>query len=438
MNHLAKHGPLVSPNNEALRSLQDARPLYFLPKDPLTEEVLIPAFQAADAVNCMTGFFSSEVLASLAPGLATYINRSKNSFRLIVSPLLRPHDLAAMEEGLRSPETVAEEILRDLVITEDLLERHTLRCLAWLLSRGRMEIKIALMKDALFHPKVWLFHAGADVMAVHGSSNVTYAGIRKNIEQIAISKSWEDPNQGYITEKLNHRFGQLWQNDDESCVVVALPQAVRDKLLQTYRTDIPPTEAELNELYARASGFADEPQNRFEAGVVRPSFSIPSYLRYDDGPFEHQGKAVKAWCDAGHRGVLEMATGSGKTITAMICAHRLHEAHKPLLIVVAAPYIPLIQQWCEEIAPFGLCPVNLTLAAGARERAGELNRIKRRFRNGASDVEVVVVSHRTLAMQNSKLNWRNLIAPGCSWLTKHTIWVARALYPIRPIFLNIG
>jgi hypothetical protein len=40
MNHLAKHGPLVSPNNEALRSLQDARPLYFLPQDPLTEEVV--------------------------------------------------------------------------------------------------------------------------------------------------------------------------------------------------------------------------------------------------------------------------------------------------------------------------------------------------------------------------------------------------------------
>jgi superfamily II DNA or RNA helicase len=91
-----------------------------------------------------------------------------------------------------------------------------------------------------------------------------------------------------------------------------------------------------------------------------------------------------------------MATGSGKTITAMICAHRLYEKNKPLLIVVAAPYVPLIQQWCDEITPFGLRPVNLTVASGARGRAHELNRIKRRFRNGTSEVEAVVLSHRTL------------------------------------------
>lgn len=45
-----------------LRSLEDIRPLYFLPQDPLAEEVLIPGFQSAAKVDCMVGFFSSEVL----------------------------------------------------------------------------------------------------------------------------------------------------------------------------------------------------------------------------------------------------------------------------------------------------------------------------------------------------------------------------------------
>ena len=48
----------------------------------------------------MVGFFSSEVLASLAPGLATYVAGSENSFRLVVSPLLRAEDQAAIEKGL--------------------------------------------------------------------------------------------------------------------------------------------------------------------------------------------------------------------------------------------------------------------------------------------------------------------------------------------------
>jgi len=383
--------------DKTLHSLSDVRPLYILPDDPLAEEMLIPAFQNAASVDCMVGFFSSSVLASLAPGLATYINSSNSSFRLIISPLLSAEDQAAIEDGFKSVDAVVSAILDEMTITEDALQRHTLKCLSWLLREGRIEIRIALMKDALFHLKVWLFHEGDDVVATHGSGNATLAGIHKNIEQIVISKSWEDSNQRYITGKLESQFDQLWRKKNESCIIVDLPQAISDRLLKNYGTDTPPTEDELRALYVRAKGFAEGPPEPYEPpDVTHRSFVVPAGLKFEEGPFEHQGRAVKAWCEAEHRGVLEMATGSGKTITAMICAHKLYESQKPLLIVVSAPYVPLIQQWCDEITPFGLRPVNLTVVAGARGRANELNRIKRRFRNGASDVEVVVVSHRTL------------------------------------------
>ena len=116
-----------------LRSLDGVRPLYMLPTDLLAEEVLIPGFRAAGNVDCMVGFFSSGVLASLAPGLATYVSGSENSFRLVVSPLLRAEDQAAIEEGLKSAEDIADRILEELIVTEDLLQRHTLKCLTWLL-----------------------------------------------------------------------------------------------------------------------------------------------------------------------------------------------------------------------------------------------------------------------------------------------------------------
>lgn len=383
---------------DSLRTLKDIRPLYILPADPLSEDVLIPGFRTASKVDCMVGFFASSVLASLAPGLATFVNRSERSFRLIVSPLLTSEDQAAMEDGVKPPEQVAREVLDELIVTEDLIQRHTLKCLSHLLRAGRMEISIAVMKGALFHPKVWLFEASGDVLAAHGSSNVTYAGLKKNIEQIAISKSWVDPNQRYITDKLGYQFERLWDNKEDSCVVVALPHAIKERLLKTYSSEAPPTEADLEALYNRASGASqlDEPPTaEYVPGPAR-AFSIPAGLRYDDGPFSHQGKAVNAWCGAGFRGVLEMATGSGKTITSMVGAYRLHEQHKPLLIVVAAPYVPLIEQWCDEIEPFGLKPTNLTIVGSAQKRASELQRIKRRLRAGLSNAEAVVVSHDTL------------------------------------------
>jgi superfamily II DNA or RNA helicase len=343
----------------------------------------------------MVGFFSGAVLSALAPGLATYINDSQNSFRLIISPLVREEDQKAIEDGLSS-DAILRRALEDLVITEDLLQRHTLRCLSWLLHSGRMEIKVALMRDALFHPKVWLFHAGDDVMVAHGSSNVTYAGIRKNIEQIAVSKSWEDPNQRYITEKLSYQFERLWDNKDDTCVIVPMPQAIRDQLLQNYRSDAPPTEDQLNGLYRRATRVSEARAHGEPPRLPSASFAVPSELHFGESPFEHQAQAVTSWCAAGYRGVLEMATGSGKTTTAMMCAYKLQQEHKPLLIVVGAPYLPLVEQWCGEVESFGLRPTNLTTAGGATQRAVELQRLKRRLRSGLSDVEVVVVSHDTL------------------------------------------
>ena len=393
---IEKKASLHDTSGRSLRLLDAIQPLYILPRDPLAEEVLIPSFKVATSVDCMVGFFSSEVLASLAPGLATYIESSANSFRLIISPFLRKEDQIAIEEGINATSVVATKIIEELSVSEDVLRMHTLKCLTWLLLEQRIEIKIALLKDSLFHPKVWLFESHNDIVAAHGSSNVTLAGIRKNIEQIAISKSWQDPNQRYITDKLSYEFSRLWDDKHENCVVIDLPKAVHQHLLKTYSSTTCPTEDELRVLYAHAIQESNESETFAKLRGEQCQFSIPNWLEYETGPFEHQGKAVSAWCDAGFRGVLEMATGSGKTITSMIGAYRLFKNSKPILIVVAAPYIPLIEQWCDEIVPFGLRPVNLTTARGVAQRSRELQRLRRRMRTRSSDVEVVVVSHDTL------------------------------------------
>ena len=395
-NHenLSSHGS----NGASLPELSGIKPIYFLPADPMADEVLIPSFAVSDRVDNMAGFFSSGALASLAPGLASFINQSSGKLRLLIGPLIRPEDKAAIEEGSRSPTEIAAELLDELVFTEDLIEQHTLKCLSWLLQMGRIEMRVALMKDAMFHPKVWLFHGAKEVLAVHGSSNATVAGIRRNFEQIAVSKSWTNSDQRYITEQFQSQFDSLWSNNDDDCIVVAIPDAVREGLLSTYRSKSPPTETELRSLYDRAKEIDYSREESFAVPDIKQErFEVPEEIQFEDGPFAHQGRAVSAWCSAGYSGVLEMATGSGKTITAMICARKLFEEYKPLLIVVSAPYIPLIQQWCDEIEPFGIRPVNLVSANGPSGRARELATLGRRLRHGTAKVAALVVSHRTLA-----------------------------------------
>ena len=380
----------------SLRSLSDFRPLYLLPDEPFIKDVLVPCFAASSSVDTMVGFFSGHMLRSIAPGLATFVNDTNGSFRLVISPYLRPEDRAALEEA-KTVDTIVHDYFQNVLVTEDEIERHTLRCLTWLIKTGRIQIRVALMKDAILHLKVWLFtDSEGNVLSAHGSSNATHSGLQKNIEQVAVSTSWGSPDQHYTTDKLLNEFARLWANDNTSCIVVGLPEAIKEKLLHTFDATKPPTENDLKHLYKRA---AEQSRNTIQRDSTPvEQFVIPDYLNYETGPFAHQGEAVNAWCKGGYRGILEMATGSGKTITAMICAHRLNEQQKPLLVVVSAPYIPLIEQWCDEIQEFGIMPVNLSRSMGKTGRAKDLGRVRRRLQSGQSDVAVIVVSHSTLSM----------------------------------------
>ena len=168
--------------------------------------------------------------------------------------------------------------------------------------------------------------------------------------------------------------------------------------MRDYPVDRPPTEQDYRDLVDQKGGFDQEESWGLNTAAEDEynNFAIPPYLTYRDGEYAHQGKAVDAWCANGFRGILEMATGSGKTIAAMVAAKHLHEQHQPLLIVIAAPYLPLIDQWCEEVQAFGITPVNLANASGASARRKLIAKSRRRLRHRRSDVEVLVATHDTL------------------------------------------
>lgn len=385
-------------NNEkkSLTALNNIKPLYFLPHDNLAKEVLIPALKCANSVNCMMGFFSSKSLIQIAPGLATFINSSNNKLNLIISPYLKPEDREAMEKGLIDTDDIISDFFEGLLITEDLIVKHTLRCLSYLIRTRRIEIKIALMKNSLFHPKIWIISEGDNSIVVHGSMNMTESGMIRNYEHVSVAVSWEDEKQRNTIEMFKEQFNKLWNKKEEDFVVLDLPDAVSNKIVKVYTSEREPTEEEFLKLYEKARRSMNEEVENYNLEFRKPDFQIPNWLGYESGPFKHQGLAVSVWCDAGYRGILAMATGSGKTITSMIAANKLYKNTKPLLIVIAAPYIPLIEQWCDEIKEFGLKPTDLTKVSGQRARNKELNKINRHFRFGNSEVEAIVVSHDTL------------------------------------------
>ena len=393
--HLPAMSYAQRPDLEA--ALTDAHPLYVLPKDPVITQVLVPALKATDSLDVMMGYFSSTSFAEVAPGLATFLRNTQAPLRIVISPFLTVDDFEALTQDEDRLVSLAQQILIDDVPDEDVLARHTLECLAWLITRERLIPKVAVMREALFHPKVWLFEDGANRAALHGSTNLTKTGLSRNREQLTLSRDWKGEEAIFHIERLRREFDDLWSGGDEDCYVLPLPEAVTRKVIERYKTDDMPDEDVLGTLWRKAQGVAvpvtlgDTPRT--------PALTIPPHLVYETGDFAHQGRAVRAWEASGRRGILEMATGAGKTITSMICATRLQDEIGNLLVVVSAPYRPLLVQWCDEIREFGVHPINLTTAGGPEARNREIKQASRRLRMGHARAEVLVVSNDTLCTE---------------------------------------
>lgn len=48
-----------------------------------------------------------------------------------------------------------------------------------------------------------------------------------------------------------------------------------------------------------------------------------------------------------------MATGTGKTFTAIGCLEAIRKVEKSFLVVIVCPYVNLIYQWKDEVAKWG-------------------------------------------------------------------------------------
>lgn len=71
----------------------------------------------------------------------------------------------------------------------------------------------------------------------------------------------------------------------------------------------------------------------------------------------YQLQAVSNWFAHNGRGTLKMATGSGKTITALAIATELYQKIDLQVLLIVCPYRHLVTQWAREAEKFGMTPI---------------------------------------------------------------------------------
>jgi len=376
-----------------LRDEATLRPnLYRLPAEPLAAEVLVPAFRQATSVRGAFGWFTAGWIHNLAPGLAVYLARDDvQPIEFTIAPALFLPERIAIEHASISPEDVARRVEHEVLLAArpdaGALANHAVECLAWMVATNRLFLSIAIpIPGANYHPKIWLFSDGQDSVAVRGSANATGRAYEAAIEHMDVDCTWVSSTRVRAAEAMVHDWAA--GIDPVLARTVPLPTALRERLLRL-APEAPPNEAD----YERAARRAVPIVTTKTAHQV---FAIPRELQWRSGRYSHQGEAVEAWETAGRRGVLAMATGAGKTITALICAYRAWQEHDgPFLLLVSAPTTALVLQWNSECKRFGLSPLNPGPGtATGRDVLGNMLQRLRSPRSGV--VECLVVTNDAL------------------------------------------
>lgn len=282
--------------------------------DNITASLIVPALKCTKLYRRSVGFFSSSVFELIMDGI-TGLVRNKGRIELVASPRLSDEDIDAINSGYDEKERVvfnrfSKEFQDELSKFDD----QELALLAELIARDVLDIKIAVTHgNGMYHDKLGILEDfDGNNIVFYGSSNASKSGYRDNYEKIRVVNSWTPGQEESVRDEIDE-FEALWNATNQFLNVYDFKEVAQKQLFEAV-----------------------------SERKARKLISEPIKLR------DYQEKAIDAWIDNGYKGFYVMATGTGKTWTAIYSAKRLSE--KELVdIVICAPYKHLVKQWAEDV-----------------------------------------------------------------------------------------
>lgn len=311
----------------------------------LVTDFYIPCLSSARLYRRAVGYFTSGSLSIASQGLAKLIENG-GRMQLVASPHFTDEDIQTIRRGYEDRLKVFQNVTsRSFKDISERLVADRLNALAWLISESALDVRIAFAVDpfgvptrGLYHEKVGIFSDDTgDSIAFSGSANETIGGLVDNFEAVDVYWSWDDPHKR-VPMKID-AFSRLWNNQTSRLEVMDFTDSAAE-ILERFRTiDRPKTDPEENQNWRRPKS--------------EQKFGLPVTIELR----EYQNEAIRNWMMNNGRGLLKMATGSGKTITSLAAAAELVQKIELKVLLVVCPFRHLVLQWDRECRKFGVEPV---------------------------------------------------------------------------------
>lgn len=299
--------------------------------DDLAKDFFQPCLNVATRYRRAVGYFSTSSLLGWTDALLRLAKGGHLTVQLIASPEMSPADAATLR-SLQDPGRIAayqavivERVLEEILALLDAPGDQALRArvFAWLVANDRLQLKFAFpvhVDDAgIFHEKIGVFDFGnGERAAFTGSANETMSGYRRNYESIDVYRTWVGGEEERVRVK-EEQFDEAWGNHAFGLSVLTPSKNV----LARIREHAPKSVTKPNPVPA-----AQPPTN--------------------DRRWAHQDEAVTAFLSA-RAGILEMATGTGKTRTAIKILGTLIKDQSIDAAIISMEGIDLLDQWAAEL-----------------------------------------------------------------------------------------
>ena len=341
----------------------------------ILDTFLKPCYENSIIYDRAAGYFTSGILDLIVYELKDFAQRG-GKLRLICSTQIDPEDVNAMAKGYKLREDLIEKNIHSEVDNLMKLDSLKFEILASLIALNVMEIKIAIRKGGgIYHEKIGIFKDDCgNTLSFKGSANETLSAWSNtgNYESIDVYPSWDlNDHERSISHSIY--FDRLWENldSDNELIVIPFPHILKEFLQKKAKNSI--DEIKWDSLKRLNVSSSEE--------VIRTMY-------------DHQRRALDAWKLNNYCGILEHATGSGKTFTAINAIKQHYNEDSGFQVLVLVPSILLLEQWYDEISD-EISDINILCAGGGNNKWNKQKLLPKYIKYLPSQKRLVLATYDT-------------------------------------------
>ena len=316
--------------------------------DNIGKDFVQPCLEECVVYRRGSGFFSSSALLAYVDALESIID-GKTKVQIVCSPVVKDQQVLDSLEGnltqeqrKQTVETLCDDIFEIAIGFRADPEKREYRqkLLAYFIATGALEIRFAIpinfssfaventnpeLSRNLYHVKKGYFVFGDnEIIAFSGSFNESDSGHQHHIEDTQVWKSWVESD----LQRLEHVKNTVDADWDG-----------RNRYLKTFKMS-----QKALDIARKLSPLSRPSRDKVLGGAGTKGSDGPKIKLRD-----YQERALNAWKLNNYRGILAMATGTGKTKTAIEALIRFRNVVPNGLAVVTVPTRPLAHQWTKEL-----------------------------------------------------------------------------------------